>query len=50
MEYKMENGVILTDNDLETMAAEYESGEWEGHLENAVMGASNIDDADESSA
>ena len=30
MEYTTDTGAILTDADLETMAAEYESGEWSG--------------------
>ncbi|MCI9129318.1 MAG: ribbon-helix-helix protein, CopG family [Eggerthellaceae bacterium] len=47
MNYETENGVILTDDQLEKMAAEYESGEWEGHLENVVMGVPKADDADE---
>lgn len=47
MEYTMENGVVLTDDDLERMAAEYESGEWEGHLENVVMGVKGNEVADD---
>lgn len=47
MNYKMENGKILTDDDFENMAAEYESGEWDGHLENVVMGVPRAEEGDE---
>ncbi len=43
----MENGTVLSDDDLENMAAEWESGEWVGHLENVTMGVPKRDDADE---
>ncbi|MEI3377910.1 MAG: hypothetical protein V8R08_08840 [Coriobacteriales bacterium] len=39
MKYEMENGTVLSDDDLESMAAEWESGEWAEHLENVTMGA-----------
>ncbi len=30
MEFKLENGTILSDDQLETMAEEYENGAWKG--------------------
>lgn len=38
MEYKLKNGAAVDDDALEAMAIEWESGEWEGHLENVVVG------------
>lgn len=38
MEYKLAGGGVLTDQDIEREAAEYESGTWEGHLENIRVG------------
>lgn len=37
MEYELKNGATVTDEQLERMATEFESGEWEGHLENVVL-------------
>lgn len=47
MKYETKEGIILTDDDLETMAAEYESGEWEGHLENVVVNVPKTEKTDE---
>ena len=33
MEYKTEDGTVLTDEKLDQMAREYESGTWHGHGE-----------------
>lgn len=38
MEYRLDNGEVLTDDDLEREAMEYESGTWEGHLVNLRVG------------
>ncbi len=38
MEYKLQDGNVVDDDALETMAAEWENGQWEGHLENVVVG------------
>lgn len=38
MDYKLKNGAVVDDGMLEEMAAEWEGGEWEGHLENVVVG------------
>lgn len=38
MEYELKNGSVVDDDMLEEMAAEWEGGEWEGHLENVVVG------------
>ena len=34
MEYKLTDGSSVTDEKLEQIAEEFESGEWKGHLEN----------------
>lgn len=38
MQYTLDNGEVLTDDDIEREAAEYESGTWEGHLVNLRIG------------
>lgn len=38
MEYKLKDGSVVDDGMLEEMAAEWEGGEWDGHLENVVVG------------
>lgn len=38
MEYELKNGTVVDDDTLEAMAAEWESGAWEGHVENVVVG------------
>ena len=38
MEYRLKNGNVVDDDMLEEMAAEWEGGEWDGHLENVVVG------------
>lgn len=38
MEYRLKDGRIVDDETLEEMAAEWENGDWEGHLENVVVG------------
>lgn len=37
-DYRLVNGSILTDEDIERECAEYESGEWPGRLENIRVG------------
>lgn len=37
-EYILANGRVLTDEDIELECAEYESGAWEGRLENIRVG------------
>lgn len=37
-EYKLANGDILTDEEIERESAEYEAGTWEGRLENIRVG------------
>lgn len=38
MDYKLKNNRVVDDDMLEEMAAEWESGEWNGHLENVLIG------------
>lgn len=38
MEYKLTNGEVLTDEDLEREAEQYEKGTWEGGLVNLRLG------------
>lgn len=38
MEYRLANGGVITDEDIEKECAEYESGTWEGHLANPRVG------------
>lgn len=38
MVYKLRNGSVVDDGMLEEMAAEWEGGEWDGHLEDIVVG------------
>ncbi len=38
MEYQLKNGGTIDDAALAEMAREWENGEWEGHLENVVVG------------
>lgn len=38
MEYRLANGGVITDEDIEKECAEYESGTWEGHLVNPRVG------------
>ena len=44
MEYKLANGYILTDDEIEERAALYESGDWEGALEAIKPGRPPITD------
>ena len=37
-EYRLKNGEVLTDEDLEREAAEYENGTWEGGFESIRIG------------
>ena len=37
MEYRLRDGGTVDDGTLEEMAREWESGEWEGHLEDVVV-------------
>ncbi len=43
-EYKLANGDVLTDEEIERECAEYESGTWEGHLEHIRVGRPSISD------
>lgn len=43
-EWKLANGYILTDEEIERRAAEYESGNWEGHLERIHQGRPPVSD------
>lgn len=36
--YRLKDGRAVTDEQLEDMAREFESGEWDGHLDNVVVG------------
>ncbi len=38
MEYKLKSGYILTDEEIERRASEYESGKWKGTLEDIKVG------------
>ena len=38
MSYKLKNGYILTDEEIEERSKVYESGDWEGTLENIKVG------------
>ena len=38
MEYRLRDGGTVGDDALEEMASEWGRGEWEGHLENVVVG------------
>lgn len=44
MEYKLANGYILTDEEIEREAEQYEAGTWEGHLVNIRIGRPPICD------
>lgn len=44
MEYQLKSGQTVDDAKLEKMAHEWESGEWEGHLENVVVGLPDPDE------
>lgn len=44
MEYVLANGEVLTDEELEREAEEYENGTWEGHLTNVRIGRPNLCD------
>lgn len=43
-EYHLSNGTVITDEDLEKEALEYEKGEWDGHLVSARSGRPRISD------
>lgn len=45
MEHKLMNGVAVTDEELERMASEFESGEWDGRLENVVLSVPRQEEA-----
>lgn len=44
MEYKLANGEVLTDEDLEREAEMWENDTWEGHLVNIRIGRPPISD------
>ena len=44
MEYRLANGNVLTDEEIEERAAFYENGDWEGALEMIKPGRSPISD------
>lgn len=41
-EYRLKNGKILTDEQIEKECNEYESGTWVGHLENIRVGRPSL--------
>ena len=43
-EYELANGYMLSDEEIERRAAEYESGAWEGRLENIHVGRAPVID------
>ena len=45
MEYRTENGTVITDVMLDAMAEEYESGTWSGHGKTTSMITSQNDTA-----
>jgi len=44
MSYKLKNGYILTDEEIERISKEYESGSWEGTLTDIKVGRPAIFD------
>lgn len=45
MEFRLANGTVITDEDIERECAEYESGSWEGPLTNLRAGSPRLSEA-----
>ena len=46
MEYRLANGSVITDEDIERECAEYESGSWEGNLVNLRVGRPRLSEVE----
>ncbi|MBU9001130.1 MULTISPECIES: type II toxin -antitoxin system TacA 1-like antitoxin [Bacteria] len=46
MEYRLANGSVITDEDIERECAEYESGSWEGSLVNFRVGRPRLSEVE----
>ena len=46
MEYRLANGSVITDEDIERECAEYESGSWEGSLVNLRVGRPRLSEVE----
>lgn len=46
MEFKLANGAVITDEDIERECAEYESGSWEGTLTGRRAGRPRLSDGE----
>ena len=46
MEFKLANGAVITDEDIERECAEYESGSWEGTLTGLRVGRPRLSDGE----
>ena len=46
MEYRLANGSVITDEDIERECAEYESGSWEGTLTSLRVGRPRLSDGE----
>ena len=44
MEYKLANGYVLSDEEIEERASRYENGNWEGELEMIKPGRPSVSD------
>ena len=47
MEFKLANGTVLTDDEIERESEEYESGAWSGSLTNLRVGRPRLSDGEE---
>ena len=45
MEFRLANGTVITDEDIECECAEYESGSWAGTLTNLHAGSPRLSEA-----
>ena len=46
MEFKLANGTVLTDDEIERESEEYESGTWSGSLTNLRVGRPRLSDGE----
>lgn len=46
MEYKLANGGVITDDEIEKECIKYESGTWEGYLTNLRVGRPRLSNED----
>lgn len=46
MEFRLANGTVVTDEDIERECAEYESGSWEGTLTDLRVGRPRLSDGE----